>query len=58
MCHKTKHGKKMTVKVKGSRKVQRAMKRGDRLGKCKVKKGSSDKGEQKGKKKDKGKRKG
>ena len=58
LCHKTKNGKKMTVKVKGSRKVQRAMKRGDRLGKCKVKKGSSDKGEQKGKKKDKGKRKG
>ena len=32
MCHKTKHGKKMTVKVKGSRKVQRAMKRGDGSG--------------------------
>ena len=40
---------KMTVKVKGARKVQRAMKRGDRLGKCKAKKGNSDKGKQKGK---------
>ena len=58
MCHKTKHGKKMTVKVKGSRKVQRAMKRGDRLGKCKAQKHKSEHGKQKGKKKDKGKRKG
>jgi hypothetical protein len=61
MCHKTKNGKKHTVKVKGARKVQRAMKRGDKLGKCKTqkgKKGNSDKGKQKGKKKDKPKRKG
>ena len=58
MCHKTKNGKKQTVKVKGARKVQRAMKRGDKLGKCKAKKQSSDKGKQKGKKKGKGKGKG
>jgi hypothetical protein len=50
LCHKTKKGKKVSVKVKGARKVQRAMKRGDKLGKCKAKKGSSDKGKQKGKK--------
>jgi hypothetical protein len=50
MCHKTKKGKNVSVKVKGARKVQRAMKRGDKLGKCKAKKGSSDKGKQKGKK--------
>jgi hypothetical protein len=57
MCHKTKNGNKKTVKVKGARKVQRAMKRGDKLGKCKAKsgkKGNSDKGK-KGKKKGKGK---
>ena len=55
MCHKTKNGKKHTVKVKGARKAQRAMKRGDKLGKCKSKgkKGNSDKGKQKGKKKPK-----
>jgi hypothetical protein len=60
MCHKTKNGKKHTVKVKGARKAERAMKRGDKLGKCKSKgkKGNSDKGKQKGKKKDKPKRKG
>ncbi len=54
MCHKTKNGKKHTVKVKGARKVQRAMKRGDKLGKCKAKKHEGHKG----KKKDKPKRKG
>lgn len=53
LCHKTKKGKKVSVKVKGARKAQRAMKRGDKLGKCKAKKDSSDKGKQKGKKKDK-----
>jgi hypothetical protein len=56
MCHKAKNGKKKTVKVKGARKVQRAMKRGDRLGKCKAKKNAG--GKNKGKKKDKPKRKG
>ena len=57
MCHKTKNGKKHTVKVKGARKAQRAMKHGDKLGKCKAKsgkKGNSDNGK-KGKKKGKGK---
>src|ERR687898_156304 len=59
MCHKTKNGKKQTVKVKGARKAERAMKRGDKLGKCKATKGKkADKGKQKGKKKDKPKRKG
>ena len=60
MCHKTKNGKKQTVKVKGARKAERAMKRGDKLGKCKGKsgkKGNSDNGK-KGKKKDKPRRKG
>jgi len=37
MCHKTKNGKKHTVKVKGARKTQRALKRGDKLGKCTAK---------------------
>lgn len=50
MCHKTAKGTKNTVKVKGARKVQRAMKRGDKLGKCKTKTKS-----QKGKHKQKGK---
>jgi hypothetical protein len=58
MCHKTKNGKKHTVKVKGARKVQRAMKRGDKLGKCKAKKHEGQKGKKKGKGKDKPKRKG
>lgn len=51
MCHKTKNGKKHTVKVKGARKVQRAMKRGDKLGKCKAKKQKGERGKKKGKKK-------
>jgi hypothetical protein len=55
MCHKAKNGKKKTVKVKGARKVQRALKRGDRLGKCKAKRGKPDKSKQKGKGKGKGK---
>ena len=56
MCHKTKNGKKHTVKVKGARKAQRAMKHGDKLGKCKAKhEGGKHKGEKKGKKKGKGK---
>ena len=56
MCHKTKAGKKHTVKVKGAKKTQRALKRGDKLGKCKSKKNTPQKGKQKGKKK--GKKKG
>jgi hypothetical protein len=56
MCQKAKNGKKHTVKVKGARKAQRALKRGAKLGKCKAKKqGKPDKGKQKGKKKPKGK---
>ena len=51
MCHKTKAGKKHTVKVKGAKKTQRALKRGDKLGKCKPKKNSPQKGKKKGKKK-------
>ena len=57
MCHKTKNGKHKTVKVKGARKTQRALKRGDKLGKCKAKKSKPEqsKGQKgkKGKKKDK-----
>lgn len=53
MCHKTKAGKKQTVKVKGAKKTQRALKRGDKLGKCKPKKNTPQKGKQKGKKKPK-----
>lgn len=49
MCHKTKKGKNQTVKVKGARKVQRAMKRGDKLGKCKTHKTKPQKGKKKGK---------
>ena len=49
MCHKAKNGKKMTVKAKGARKAQRNLKRGDKLGKCKAKRGKPDKGQQKGK---------
>lgn len=57
MCHKTKNGKHTTVKVKGARKVQRQMKKGDKLGKCKAhnKPSKPEKGKQKGKGKDKGK---
>lgn len=55
MCHKTKKGKKHTVKVKGARKAQRAMKHGDRLGKCKTAAKPKQKG--KGHEKHKGKKK-
>ena len=48
MCHKTKAGKKHTVKVKGAKKTQRALKRGDKLGKCKPKKNTPQKGKKKG----------
>jgi hypothetical protein len=56
MCHKANNGKKKTVKVKGARKVQRAMKRGDKLGKCKTapQKGKGKQKEKQGKKKPKG----
>jgi len=37
MCHKTKSGKHATTKVRGARKAQRNLKRGDKLGKCKSK---------------------
>jgi hypothetical protein len=64
MCHKTKSGKHKTVKVKGARKVQRQLKKGDKLGKCKARdknkpeKNKPDQDKQKGKGKDKGKKKG
>jgi hypothetical protein len=51
MCHKTKSGKKKTVKVKGARKAARQLKKGDKLGKCKA-------GHKPGKDKQKGKGKG
>ncbi|HKH33638.1 MAG TPA: hypothetical protein VKA80_05670 [Beijerinckiaceae bacterium] len=56
MCHKTKNGKTKTVKVKGTRKAGRALKKGDKLGKCKAK-GKPDKQKGKGKGKGKGKKK-
>ena len=37
VCHKTKNGKKHTVRVKGAKKTQRHLKHGDKLGKCKTK---------------------
>jgi hypothetical protein len=55
MCHKTKNAKSKTVKVKGARKAGRALKKGDKLGKCKAKakpaKPDKQKGKGKGKKK-------
>jgi hypothetical protein len=60
MCHKTKNGKKQTLKVKGTRKAGRALKKGDKLGKCKARgKNKPEKAKpDKGKGKDKGKKKG
>jgi hypothetical protein len=59
MCHKTKSGKHKTAKVKGAQKVQRQLKKGDKLGKCKAhKKPKPEKSKQKGKEKQKGKDKG
>ena len=52
MCAKTKNGKHKTVKVKGTRKAGRALKKGAKLGKCKPK---PAKDKQKGKGKGKGK---
>jgi hypothetical protein len=58
MCQKAKNGKQKTVKVKGARKAQHQLKKGNKLGKCKAKNksGKPDKG--KGKGKGKGKKKG
>jgi hypothetical protein len=50
MCHKTKNGKAKTLKVKGAKKATRALKKGDKLGKCKAK-GKPEKSKSKGKKK-------
>jgi hypothetical protein len=57
MCHKAKNGKQKTLKVKGARKAQRHLKKGDKLGKCKAKNKSAkpDNGKRKGKGKKKGK---
>jgi hypothetical protein len=57
LCHQAKNGKQKTIKVKGSRKAQRLLKKGDKLGKCKAKNksGKPDKGKGKGKGKKKGK---
>jgi hypothetical protein len=62
MCHKSKNGKQKTVKVKGARKAQRQLRKGDKLGKCKARdrskpdKNKPDKDKQKGKGKKKGKK--
>lgn len=53
MCAKTKNGAKKTVKVKGTKKAARALKKGAKLGKCKAK-GKPEKGKSKGKEKQKG----
>jgi hypothetical protein len=60
MCHKTKNGKHTTLKVKGTKKATRALKKGDKLGKCNTsgKKGKSKKGKEKDKGKGEGKNKG
>ena len=53
LCHQAKNGKQKTLKVKGARKAQRLLKKGDNLGKCKAKNksGKPDKGKGRGKKK-------
>jgi hypothetical protein len=62
MCHQANNGKQKTVKVKGTRKAAKALKKGDKLGKCKAKPAKPEKekqkGKDKGKDKDKGKKKG
>jgi hypothetical protein len=60
MCHKAKGGKhQKTFKVKGARKAQRHLKKGDKLGKCKGKpEKSKGKGKSKEKNKGHGKKKG
>jgi hypothetical protein len=57
MCHATKNSKAKTVKVKGSKKAARALKKGDKLGKCTAK-NKPNKSKQKGSEKQKGKKKG
>ena len=46
MCAKTKNGAKKTLKVKGTKKAARALKKGAKLGKCKAK--GPEKGKSKG----------
>ena len=58
MCQKTKNGKAKTLKVKGTRKAARALKKGAKLGKCKAKAKPAKPGKDKGKGKGKGKKKG
>jgi hypothetical protein len=60
MCAKTKNGKQKTLKVKGTRKAAKALKKGAKLGKCKSKAGKpgKQKGKDRQKDKDKGKGKG
>jgi hypothetical protein len=57
LCHATKNGKAKTLKVKGSKKAQRLLKKGDKLGKCTAK-NKPGKNKQKGNEKQKGKKKG
>jgi hypothetical protein len=58
MCREAGNGKQKTVKVKGTRKAAKALKKGAKLGKCKAKPAKPEKEKQKGKDKDKGKKKG
>jgi hypothetical protein len=58
VCHKGKNGKKHTVKVKGNRRLERALRRGDQLGKCSAKQKQKGKKKQSDKQKQKGKKKG
>jgi hypothetical protein len=43
ICHKTKTGKKVTIKVRGARAHQKHLKRGDKIRACKAKKKKSKK---------------
>ena len=58
VCHKTKHGKAQTMKVKGAKKAGKLLRKGDKLGKCKSTGKSGDKGKGKEKQKGHGKKKG
>jgi hypothetical protein len=61
VCHATKNGKAKTVKVKGAKKAAKALKKGDKLGKCTAKnkpRKQKGKSKQKGSEKQKGKKKG
>lgn len=58
MCQKTKNGKQKTFKVKGARKAQRQLKKGNKLGKCTAKNKAGKPDKSKGKGKGKGKKKG